>query len=278
MARFELSYVEAGCGPDVLLLHGLGGSGLVYSRNVEELSRSHRVVALDLPGHGASADPGPPYSTSAAIDAITRFVEQELRPPVRVIGNSLGGLLAGLVSAARPDLVERVALLAAPGFSQALGWRLRLLALPLVPRLAAINSPLRTRSVLRTVLYDPGLVSDRIAREIVAQRVSASPRAIEGALRAGVGLRGMREWHNHAMSLAGICQPLLLVWGAQDRIVPVSVGRAAASLLPHASLHVLDRCGHWPQFEQPETVNRLLRDFLQTPAQTEVSVGSSLGR
>jgi pimeloyl-ACP methyl ester carboxylesterase len=263
VAGYNVGFLEAGEGPDVLLLHGLGASGLVYSRNIEALAQTNHVTALDLPGHGESADPGPPYDAESGMRLLSAFIEQEMRPPVAVVGNSLGGFLAGLVAAERPDLVDRVALLSAPGFSGSLGWRLRMLALPLAPRLAAVDSPLRARSMLRGILHDRALATDELARRIANERASrGSRRAIEGSVRAGIGLRGMRDWRSHSARLAGIAQPTLLVWGAQDRIVPPSVGRAASRLLPHASLHVLERCGHWPQFEQPTTVNALLGAFL----------------
>jgi pimeloyl-ACP methyl ester carboxylesterase len=264
---YRLSFAESGAGPEVLLLHGLGSSALVYAHNISELAQGRRVVALDLPGHGSSPDAGPPYTADKAVHLLSAFIANEMTPPVAIVGNSLGGLLGGLVAAARPDIVDRIALLAAPGFAPTLGWRLRMLALPLAPRFAAVDSPLRARSMLRGVFYDQRLATDDLARRIATERAAKGSRqAIEGTVRSGISLRGMRDWRAHAARLGTICQPALLVWGAQDRLVPASVGRAAASLLPHASLHVLDECGHWPQFEQAVTVNRLLTEFLRAPA------------
>jgi pimeloyl-ACP methyl ester carboxylesterase len=263
VAGYRTHYVVAGVGEPVLLVHGIGGSLLTFQRNIAPLARRARVYAIDLPGHGLSEVPDVAYQAEEGGAFILAFIEEVCRAPTTLVGVSAGGLMCLLAASERPELVRRLALVSSAGLGRDIGWELRLLTLPLLDRFVENATPEQARSALEHQVYDPATITPEFVRAVYAtwQR-PGTRRAFLRGLRSNVTLFGVRRWRAHVRRLSRLAMPVLIVWGAQDRYIPVRHAYRAARFLVQARLHVLDRCGHMPPYERPTEFNRILADFL----------------
>jgi pimeloyl-ACP methyl ester carboxylesterase len=254
----RLHVTEAGRGPALLMLHGLGATRVNWEHTIAAFSSRFRVIAPDLPGHGRSEKPDAPY-TIDFFAGVMRSLGRELGiDEAVVIGNSLGGQIAVQIALDYPTWT-RALVLAAPagGFGQtvsALSWTIRAVA---GPRVLSVALPYalercvfdRTRA---EHLERRRILAERIAHEDYPSFARAVNRSLMGAIAAG------------RQPLHLIRQPVLLVWGRDDRLLAISGSRRLTRAVPHARLAVLERCGHHPMLEQPEQFNRLVADFLRS--------------
>ena len=261
----KLNVHEAGEGDALLLVHG-GGPGASgwsnFGANVPALAERFRVIVIDQPGYGDSDKPdiiGDYWEFAAG--CINKLLDELGVPVTHIIGNSLGGGTAVRTALDYADRVDRLILLGPAGVSLSL----------LTPRpsegvkvLASFYdapgpSTEKMYDFVRMMAYDPMTASD----EFVAERLAAAvaPGAEEGATRAvrSVLRSPQRElWRR----LHEVQHKTLLIWGRDDRVVPVDGALFALQQMPHADLHVFSQCGHWAQAERRDEFNRLAIDFL----------------
>jgi pimeloyl-ACP methyl ester carboxylesterase len=267
----ELAYLVSGEGPPVVLLHGLGASSGVWHVQEPELARQHRVYALDLPGCGRSPAPRTSPSGDWAVDVVAAFIETVVGAPVTLIGHSMGGTIALMCALQRPELVRSLVLVSTAGLGSEVSPLLRVLSLPGVDRLAELVVPRlmrrggeRWRHSIRRRFARPtdeaifGPVLDEAFQHY--QRPEAI-RAFMVALRAGTGWRGQRRRYQLLHRLTELAMPVLLVWGRDDRVLPLDHAIRAAESGP-LELKVLSRCGHSPHLEAAAIFTALLLDFL----------------
>lgn len=242
--------------PAVLLIHGLGVHGGIWSQTVPALvAQGFRVIVPDLPGHGRSdarrrASYSPRFHTRVLIALLDALQVHRFS----VVGNSLGGLLAARLALALPDRVERLVLVDAAGLShQGVPWKSRLAYLPAV--LPTPPPPVWTRLFLsRMVVFDPRHVPGLVAlTEAYLPSVTAFRRTATGLL----GPEG-----SVASDLHRIETPTLLVWGERDPQIPVEQAHEALAALPNARLVRLAGTGHVPMWESPDAFRDALCDFL----------------
>ena len=149
------------------------------------------------------------------------------------------------------------------GLGRDLAWSLRALSLPLVGEVLESTSLRGTRGMLRRIFYDRSFVQEDLLQELYRVRsVPGSKQAILRALRGAVSWRGLRSRWMMLEHLKALGVPVLIVWGAQDRVVPVRHARRAAGLAPGVELCIFEGCGHWPQMEKSAEFNRIALDFL----------------
>ncbi len=262
----RLSAFAFGEGPAVVLLHGLAATKLSYLPLLPALAERYRVIVPDLPGHGESSKRRADEYTPSGFAATVLDLMGELEVgSAAVIGNSMGGRIALEVAAEAPDRVDALVLLdpAAAGIPFPLYARL----LGLLPTgVGAVPFPLRKRIVMssiRQMFAHP----DRLPRAAYLAgadefiRIYRNPRARVALLRAIRGLLADDPdafWGRAAETLART----LIVWGTEDRLVPVRLGRQLARRMPNAELVTLPEVGHVPQFEVPEETRRLVLGFL----------------
>lgn len=261
-----LHYHEAGTGETVVLLHG-GGPGASgwsnFGRNLPVFARRFRTVVVDQPGFGGSEKPKitSQYYTFSS-DALLKFFDEAGIEKAHFVGNSLGGGTAVRFALRHPDRAGRLVLMA-PG-----GLGLNVFApdptegIRKLYRFAAPPGPSKEKlaDFLRTLVYDPALVTDElVAERYVAASDPESLRAMAsmGASFAADPEEGMlwREAHR-------LRQRVLLVWGREDRVNPLDGALTALKLIPRAQLHVFGRCGHWAQLEKFAEFNRIAMDFI----------------
>ena len=256
-------YIAAGQGPPVVLLHGLGASVTTWSETIEPLAQRYAVYAMDIPGHGDSDKPDMDYTAEVGVSYLLNFLEALGLPQAALVGNSMGGFLALKTALEHPDRVSRLALVDSAGLGRELALFLRVASLPLLGELMDWQRSVGTRTIVRQVFAQRGYASPGLVEELSRTRSApGAHRAELSALRDGVDLGGFRRRHILLERLPELRQPLLVVWGAQDRIIPVAHAYAAAQRLPSARLVVYQECGHWPQMERAEEFNRELAAFL----------------
>lgn len=262
----RLSTFDFGEGPAVVLLHGLAATKLSYMPLLPALAQRFRVIVPDLPGHGESSKRRRgDYTPAGFAETVFALLDELGVERTSVIGNSMGGRIALEVAAEAPDRVDSLVLLdpAAAGLPFPLYARL----LHMVPTgVGAVPVPLRKRIVvtgIRQMFADP----DRLPRGaylsgadefIRIYRLGRARVALLASIRGLLTDRPEAFWDRAEKIEART----LIVWGTEDRLVPVRLGRELARRMPDAELVELEGVGHVPQFEVPEETRRLVLDFL----------------
>jgi pimeloyl-ACP methyl ester carboxylesterase len=261
----RVNYVEMGEGPPLLFVHGLSGCWQNWLENIPQFARTHRVVALDLPGFGAS--PMPPWEIS--IPAYGRFLRDFCERlgifRCSLAGNSMGGFIATEVAISEPERVDDLVLVSAAGITWArarreptamLG-RIGRAAGPLLLRvnMAGIRRARLRKTAFQGVFYDPL----SLRREALWENLVPAMKS-PGYFDAMTNLVGYDIRHR----LEEIGVPTLIVWGRNDRVVPVPAALAYQKRIgDNAELVIFDRCGHVPQIERPVRFNRVVEEFLE---------------
>jgi 4,5:9,10-diseco-3-hydroxy-5,9,17-trioxoandrosta-1(10),2-diene-4-oate hydrolase len=261
-------YWQAGqYGSPVVLIHGLGASAEIWSANIGTLAMRHRVYVPDLPGFGRTEKPGwMDYSPGAYSRFLLDFMTALGIGSAALVGHSLGGGVALRVILDDPGRVDRLILVSSAGLGRDVSLPLRIASLPFFDRVFFKPPlPVFTRFLHRLV-FDPAAITADFAQlyyEMFFQ--PASVRAFTGILRTIATLRGARPGILESIraGLGTITAPTLILWGRQDRILPVSQALDAAGSIPGARLHVFERCGHMPNVEYPGEFNRLVLEILQ---------------
>ena len=260
----KISVMEAGEGPPVLMLHGLGATKASFLPTVAALAESHRAIAIDLPGFGDSEKPlraayDPAFfarSGVALLDALG--IDQ-----ADVVGNSMGGRAALEMGLSAPDRVGRLVLL-----TPSLAWlRSRPWAAPLrlvAPQLGLIQPAPRAivESLVRRLV--PAQESEWTAAgvdEFLRSYLSPSGRAAFYAAARNIYLESPRGENGFWTRLSDLEAESLFVWGSLDQIVPIGFARHVHEALPGARHLALD-CGHVPQMERPDETHRAMLSFL----------------
>lgn len=261
---YRTHYVVAGAGPAVLLVHGVGSSLTAFQRNLAALARFARVYALDLPGHGHSEVPDTEYTAEHGSTFLCSFIEQVCGGPAALVGVSAGGLMCALAAAARPELVSRLVLVSSAGFGRDIGWTLRLLTLPLVDHFVEEATPEKVRGALERLVYDPeSITADLVDAVYQTWQQPGNRKAFLRSLRTNISLFGLRRWRQHRGKLSLLALPVMIIWGRNDHTIPVKHAYRAAKRIAGARLHVFERCGHMPPYEQSLEFNRLVSEFLR---------------
>ncbi len=264
----EVHYLATGHGPPVVLLHGLGASAVAWRYNIHALSQRYAVFAPDMPGHGDSAKPEVRYDTEFGLRFLQQFLDVlHLERPI-LMGNSTGGFLALAWAMRHPGWAQALVLLDIPGMGKEVAWPLRLAALPGIGRLLAVADVATGGRFAPRLFHHPERVDPRVRLELLnLLKQPGAIRAVLSALRSGIGPMGLRSsllLVQHGDS--SLPAPTLVVWGEEDRILPVEQARRFARRFPGAQLHILPDCGHWPQMEQPDAFNDVVSAFLDKAA------------
>ena len=259
----RISYVHAGSGPPVILIHGLGGSTLVWQRNIEALAQRYSIYAIDMPGHGYSDNPTLGYGLEAARKYIAGFMDAMNIQKASFVGNSAGGLAAISFTLNHPERVDNLVIVDGAGLGQELAGFLKVLSVPVVGEILARPSVGSMRALLRALIYDQTKVPVGLAEEMAnVRRLPGRKLALLKYLRLGANARGQKRNVIQTPDLGKISVPTLVVWGRNDFLVPVAHAERTAKAIKGARLHIFDSCGHWPQLEKSDDFNNLLREFL----------------
>jgi pimeloyl-ACP methyl ester carboxylesterase len=256
--------------PPIVMVHGLGGSHLNWVRIARPLTERNRVIAIDLPGFGFSPAAGRRTSIEANTKVLDRFINETLGSPVILMGNSMGGAITILEAAASPQAVAAVVLVdpALPPPAEVpdpqVAAQFLLYAFPGVGEVF-LDISRRSRTdrelverIVNLCFADPRRSSPEVmdaATELAAHRRRHMPSQDAAFLQAtrSVVRAGLRQRH-FKNAMRSLAQPVLLIHGDRDRLVPVAAARMAAAANPNWDTEILHDVGHTPQLENPEAV------------------------
>jgi pimeloyl-ACP methyl ester carboxylesterase len=263
----EMTYAEAGDGPALLLIHGMGGSRESWKDVIALLAREHTVIAPDLPGHGASAPGAGDYSIGALAAGLRDLLVALGHDRATLVGHSLGGGIAMQFAYQFPETIERLVLVSSGGLGSEVSPVLRAAALPGASLfIAATAGPGRAAgSALARGLAAVGLQPKPDLAEVARGYASLADRdhrdAFLATLRSVVGTGGQRVSAGDRLYLTeGV--PVLIIWGERDPIIPVRHGEEACRSMPGSRLEIFDGAGHMPQLEEPGRFAAVLSRFL----------------
>lgn len=233
--------------PPMVLVHGFAGDRLAWNGIVRELSRLRRTIAVDLPGHGAAVDwPGTPDARACA-EALAQSLDAMGIARATLVGHSMGGAVAGIVGLLRPDLVERLVLLAPGGFGPEMN-------VPLLRRYAHMRGEAEVREVLAEFLAPGAGIPDALPRLVAEQREDERLRRSFAAILE-VLAKGEGQGTLPLGQLAEAPFPVTLVWGLEDAVLPVRQAIEAPAVFAR---HLLPGVGHMPHMEAPGLVMRII--------------------
>lgn len=254
----------SGDGPPVVLLHGIARTLDDFADQHQGLARDHRVVSVDLPGHGGSAPLDGPHTLPALASSVAEVLDAVgVAGPAHLVGNSLGGALAMRLAVDDPTRVASLVLVNSAGFGKEVTFALRLLALPFA-RLLLRPHPAIARRTERAIFHDPAYVTEaRVAAALAAAGQPHAARVMLELVRSLGTWRGVRpQWRAQLLdAVAALGLPTLVVWGDRDLILPARHLANARARFPQARTHLFADCGHMPQIERAAEFEALVRRF-----------------
>lgn len=265
----RVRYWDAGAGPPLLLIHGLAVPIESWRHTIPALAEHYRVIAPDIPGFGDSSLPDPRWLEGGqpweAVGGLLRQLLGDLgvTEPASVVGHSMGGLVAVRYALMDPRSVRRLILVDAAGLGREIHPLARVASVR--PVAESLLHPIRPFARLLTAFlavqpdaFTPDFV-DALVRH--ASRPGAK-QAIIAYLRCIADRHGQSSVYTPA-DLRALTMPVLVVWGQQDRALPVAHAEKALHAISDCRAVTFEQTGHAPQLERPGTFNQLLLEFLE---------------
>lgn len=255
----KIAYYDLGSGPTIVLVHGFASQARFDWGNVLlPLSKHYRVLAMDQIGWGQSGKPAIDYSIQTFVDFLGEFLRALKVEHFSLAGESMGGWVVadytiealaatntGTYALPKP---ERLILSDAAGHTSMH-----------TNGPAQVQGTLADAAGIAIVFYDKSRVTPEFVREAWAMKMKANDGNTQRSLRSNP----MLDQETVADKLAAITVPTLVVWGAEDELVPLADGQDYAAKIPHARLIVVPRSGHCPATERPDAFVAAVNEFLQ---------------
>ena len=252
----RMHYNEAGEGDPLIMIHG-GGPGATgwsnFVTNIGPLSEHFRVMLVDMPQFGGSDpvvinEPRLQYNAKAFMDALGL-------KKAHFIGNSQGGGTSAKFAIDYPDYVDKLVLMGAAGAGKSIFTPQPLEGIKRIGELFANPTAEGFRELIKVFVYDSSFMTE----ELIEQRLQGTltrPEHLEARKKSSTeGLDLTPDMHK-------IQAKTLLIWGRDDRFVPLDHGLRYLFEIPDARLLVIPRCGHWVQYEHSAEFNRVVTDFI----------------
>ncbi len=258
----DLHWIELGQGSPVVLIHGLNDSLQTWSRVAPLLARNHRVLMLDLPGHGLSGRPDAGYELSWYAGIVSQWLDAIDVERADVIGHSYGGGVAQWLLLEHRERVRRVGLVAAGGLGREVSFALRLAAIPHV--VEKMGQPfMRMGTHLGLGSLGATYTREEIGELGWMNSQPGSARALARTVRDVIGFGGQRRHFLERANEVAELPPMHLFWGNRDPVIPM---KHAASILDHVegvALTTFDGCGHFPHREKPTEFVDAVRSLIE---------------
>ena len=241
----KFSFIEAGEGHPLILLHGLMGGLSNFDKTVKFFSeRGFKVFVPVLPIYDL-----PVLNTNLTTIAkyVAKFIESKTTEPVTIVGNSMGGHVGLILTLARPELVKNLVLTGSSG---------------LYERTFGDSFPRKSdkeyiKKKTQEVFFDPDIATEELVDEVFTL-VNDRMRGIKTVMLARSAIK-----HNMLNDLPKITAPVCLIWGKQDNVTPPEVAIDMNKFLPKSSLYWIENCGHAARMDKPDEFNQILYDWLQ---------------
>ena len=248
----KIHYVEAGSGPTVILLHGLGGSARAWQTNIGPLAEKFHVFVPDQIGFGKSDKPLVNYRIRTYVDFLDQFCKQLKIDRATLIGNSMGGWIAAVFTAAFPDRVDKLVLVDAAGYAP---------SKDVDPRtFYSLNPSTREemKSLTAKVFYNKLFQTDAAIEASMTARLAAGDGYTINSITESI-IRG-EDFLDETVKT--IKRPTLIIWGREDGLLPLRDGERFNKDIAGSKLVIFDQCGHVPNFEKPAEFNTAVLNFL----------------
>lgn len=266
----KIAYVDEGEGDQtIIFIHGLGSYLPAWTKNINELKNNFRCIALDLPGYGKSSKEIHSGQMEFYADIVNVFAGKLGLKKVVIAGHSMGGQIAIVASLKYPDLVDKLILVDPAGFEEFTAGQ---------------------KQWFRDVMTVDGvaLTNNQQIRTNIFFNFNNVPDDAEFMITDRIALKGAKDFNNYCYAvvqsvngmvdqpvidfLPNVNQPALIIFGKQDQLIPnrylnpgftEDIAKIGHSKLKNSQLKMIDNCGHFAQFEQPEEVNSAIKDFLK---------------
>ena len=248
----KIQYVEAGSGPTVILLHGLGGSSQVWQLNIAPLAEKYHVIAPDQIGFGKSDKPLVNYRIRTYVDFLDQFCKQLKIERASLVGSSMGGWIAAMFTASFPGRVDKLVMVDAGGYAPPKGFDTRLFY--------GLNPTTRDgmKVLVSKVFYNNIFQTDAAIDQAMAARLAAGDGYTINSITESI-IRGEDILDEIVKTIK---RPTLLVWGREDGLTPLSDGERFNKDISGSKLVVFDQCGHMPNIEKAVDFNAAVLKYL----------------
>ena len=249
----RLRYLELGEGDGVpvLLVHGFGADLNTWMFTQPALAAGRRAVALDLPGHGGSAKELGTGDVESLTDAVEGALGALGIQRVHLIGHSMGGAVAALLALRRSEQVASLTLIASAGLGPEIN-------ASFIDGFVRATRRREATEILGLLVHNPALVSRAMVEDVLRyKRLDGVTAGLGKITEAWFG--GGRQSLDLTGRIAELAMPVQVIWGCDDRIIPVAHAEALAARLP---VHILEAAGHLPHMEKAAEVSRLIEQFI----------------
>jgi pimeloyl-ACP methyl ester carboxylesterase len=253
---------ETGAGTPLILIHGFMGTYCDWRRNIPELARHFSIKAFDLPGFGYSDKPVDfPYTADGYASFLMALMDKLNISKATLVGNSLGGQIALTACLKYPDRISSLVLIDSGGFPGCVKFPLfRLLKPPILGEaLMSMISPIAVRYTLGSIFKDKSSVTGDIVSYYYNVYKTANARNVPPTVIRNVVINEIQITGR----LKEINCPVLILWGAQDKVIPVSYAHMFKQSITESRLLIMEGAGHLPQIDKAESVNSAIIDFLR---------------
>jgi pimeloyl-ACP methyl ester carboxylesterase len=249
---YRLHYFEAlpgNGGPALVLVHGLGARGEDWSAMIPALAaQGFHVYVPDLLGYGRSPKPDVDYSISLEEQTVAQFMQAVHVPRADVGGWSMGGWVVMKLALDHPEMVDRLVIYDSAGVYFPATWE---------PELFTPADVIGVKKLIAMLTPKPGPLPN-FAAEAALRKLEKNAWVIRRSMRAMTNGRDLLDFRLYKIS-----QPMLIVWGAQDDLIPLSAGEAIHKSVPQSVLNIVEGCGHLAPAECPQPVIEGTVDFLK---------------
>jgi abhydrolase domain-containing protein 6 len=244
-----LAYTQAGSGPAVVIVHGVGGHKEDWAGVQNALASQYQVFAIDMLGFGGSSKTGDDLSMAIQAQAINKLLDAHSIQRAALVGNSVGGWVATTFAAAYPDRTEKLVLIDAAGFKAMFE-----------------GEP--------PVNFDPGTVAemDALVRTVINSAIVETPGFAEAALKRYIasGEKAIAELWGKSLFMSPrledlfpkVTAPTVVLWGADDQLFPSILAQVFAGQIANARAELIPAAGHFPQIDAPEATVAAIKQAL----------------
>ena len=258
-----------GSGPPILFIHGLGASLFTWRHLVPALMTDYQVILIDLKGFGKSPKPDDnSYSIEDQVDLLYQFIQEKNLTNLTLAGNSYGGAVSLLLSLKLiekdPGRLTKLILLDSAGYPKPIPWYVKILRCRVLGWLVLHLLPTKSLSkkILKFSYYNPKLITQaQIEAYAAPLNMKGGKRALQKVAQQAIP----KNIEELIAEYPTIKVPTLILWGADDKVIPIETGNKLKAALPCSKLITIPITGHVPQEESPAATIPLLQDFLKNP-------------
>ena len=266
----KLAYVDEGKGKEtILMIHGLGSYLPAWKKNISELSKYYRVIAVDLPGYGKSSKMPHSGLMSFYAGVIAEFIQKLDLGPVNLAGHSMGGQISMVLALEKPELVKRLILVDPAGFEAFTAGQRNWFKDVMTPNLVRLTTVDAIETNLASNFYRMPDDARFMIEDRIAMRDASDFEAY--CLAVARSVHGMVE-EPVLEKLTRIKMPTLIFFGENDMLIPnrylnpgftSKIANTGAGLIKGSKLVMVPKCGHFMMFEKPDVFNTETRSFIQ---------------